>query len=64
MAAKSAHLKVKGMHCTGCEETIENAVGHLPGIRKVNADYVKQTVDIEFDSKSIGESGIRHAIEE
>lgn len=64
MAAKSAHLKVKGMHCTGCEETIENTVSHLPGVRKVNANHVKQTVDIEFDSKSIEESGIRHAIEE
>ncbi|SOD41521.1 Sulfite exporter TauE/SafE [Nitrosovibrio sp. Nv4] len=64
MAAKSIHLKIKGMHCTGCEETIENAVGCLPGVRKVRADYIKQIVDIEFDSKSIAESGIRRAVEE
>ncbi|MEO8767327.1 MAG: heavy metal-associated domain-containing protein [Nitrosospira sp.] len=64
MAIKSTHLKVKGMHCTGCEEIIENAVGHLPGVQKVNADYVKQTVDVEFDNKSTRESGIRRVIEE
>ncbi|MEO6562830.1 MAG: sulfite exporter TauE/SafE family protein [Nitrosospira sp.] len=64
MATKSTHLKVKGMHCTGCEETIENAVGHLPGVQKVNADYAKQAVDVEFDSLLTGESGIRRAIEE
>lgn len=52
------------MHCTGCEETIENAVGCLPGVRKVRADYIKQIVDVEFDSKSIAESGIRRAVEE
>ena len=64
MATKSTHLKVKGMHCTGCEETIENAVAHLPGVQKVNADHVKQTVDVEFDSELAGEGGIRRAIEE
>jgi uncharacterized protein len=64
MAAKSTHLKVKGMHCTGCEETIENAVAHLPGVQKVNADHVRQTVDVEFDSELAGEGGIRRAIEE
>ncbi|SCY44198.1 Sulfite exporter TauE/SafE [Nitrosospira sp. Nl5] len=64
MAAKSTQLKVKGMHCTGCEETIENAVSHLPGVQKVNADHVRQIVDVEFDSASIGESGIRRTIEE
>lgn len=64
MAIKSTHLKIKGMHCTGCEETIENAVGRLPGVQKVKADYVKRTVDIEFDGKLIGDSGIRHTIEE
>ena len=61
---KSRHLKIKGMHCTGCEETIENAVGRLPGVQNVKADYVKQTVDVEFDGKLIADAGIRAAIEE
>ncbi|PTR16890.1 sulfite exporter TauE/SafE [Nitrosospira sp. Nsp2] len=61
---KSTHLKIKGMHCTGCEETIENAIVGLPGVQKVKADYVKQTVDVEFNSKLIGDAGIRLAIEE
>ena len=64
MAIKSTHLKIKRMHCTGCEETIEDAVGHLPGVRKVKADYVKRTVDVEFDGKLIGDGGICRAIEE
>ncbi|HEY6043541.1 MAG TPA: cation transporter, partial [Nitrosospira sp.] len=63
MAIQSTHLKIKGMHCMGCEETIENAVGRLPGVRKVKADYVKRTVDVEFDGKLLGDSGICQAIE-
>ncbi|BCT68831.1 sulfite exporter TauE/SafE family protein [Nitrosospira sp. NRS527] len=64
MTNKISHLKVKGMHCTGCEETIEHAVHHLPGVQKVKADYVKQTVDVEFDGKRIKETDIRDAIKE
>lgn len=64
MAVASIHLKIKGMHCTGCEDTIERAVAALPGVDKVHADYVKQVVDVEFDSKSLPESGIRRVIEE
>ena len=64
MTNKTSHLKVKGMHCTGCEDTIEHAVHHLHGVLKVKADYVKQTVDVEFDGKRIKETDIRNAIEE
>jgi sulfite exporter TauE/SafE/copper chaperone CopZ len=64
MMNKSRHLEVKGMHCTGCEETIENAVRHLPGVRKVKANYVTQAVDVEFDDKLAEEAGIRLAIQE
>jgi sulfite exporter TauE/SafE/copper chaperone CopZ len=60
---KSPHLKIKGMHCTGCEEIIENVIGRLPGVQKVKADYVKQTVDVEFNGKLIGETDIRLAVE-
>ena len=64
MTHEASHLKIKGMHCTGCEETIEHAVAHLPACRKSIADYVKQTVDVEFDGKRIKEIDIRNAIEE
>ena len=64
MTNKASHLKVKGMHCSGCEETIEHAVNRLPGVQKVKADYVKQTVDVEFDAKRIKEIDIRNAIKE
>jgi sulfite exporter TauE/SafE/copper chaperone CopZ len=64
MAIKSTRLKIKGMHCTGCEATIEDAVSRLPGVRRVKADHVKQAVDIEFDGKLVEDSGICRAIEE
>src|SRR5512134_498499 len=52
MAVASIHLRIKGMHCTGCEDTIERAAAALPGVDKVRADYVKQMVAVEFDRRS------------
>jgi copper chaperone CopZ len=63
MMNKSRRLRIKRMHCTGCEETIENALRSLPGIQRVKADYVKRTVDVEFDAELIADVGIRAAIE-
>lgn len=61
---KSRYLRIKGMHCTGCEETIENALCRLPGVQSVKADYVRRTVDVEFDGELIADAKIRAAIEE
>ncbi|QXP86207.1 sulfite exporter TauE/SafE family protein [Methylococcus sp. Mc7] len=52
------------MHCTGCEQTIEGAVGRLPGVKRVQASYATGSVEIEFDDALIREKGLRHAIEE
>jgi len=52
------------MHCTGCEQIIEEAVNRLPGVKHVQASYSKASVEIEFDDTLIRENGLRHAIEE
>lgn len=53
MATKTQQLKVAGMQCSGCEDIICDAVGALPGIIRVEADYGKQTVDVSFDPAQI-----------
>ena len=49
MAMTILSLKVNGMHCGGCERTIETAVGALAGVASVKADHAAGTVLIEFD---------------
>ncbi|MCK5831102.1 MAG: sulfite exporter TauE/SafE family protein [Methylococcales bacterium] len=51
------------MQCTGCEQTIEDAILLLPGIVKVNANYVKNNLAIVFDNNVIGENEFRLALE-
>lgn len=44
-------IKVKGMHCEGCEKRIKNALGDIKGVKKVEADYKKGIVTVEAKSK-------------
>ena len=53
MTIKKVELKVAGMQCTGCEQSIEDAILILPGIVKVKANYVEKTVIIDFDIGNI-----------
>ncbi|MDC3426064.1 heavy-metal-associated domain-containing protein [Aquibacillus sp. 3ASR75-11] len=38
-------LKVKGMHCDGCENRVQKVLSEVVGITKVNADH--QTGEVE-----------------
>lgn len=42
---------VKGMHCSGCEKTIEEALKKIVGVRFIKSDYLKSSVRINFDSE-------------
>ena len=62
MALKTLYLKIAGMHCTGCEQTIEDAMSVLPGISKIAVSYERGEAVIDFDDEFIREAGIRQAI--
>lgn len=62
MSDRHTTLSVNGMHCTGCENTIENAVGALPGIQKVVASYEKAHVLVSYDDTLSSESAIIDSI--
>ena len=45
------NIKIKGMHCEGCEKRIENALGDIKGVKNVEADYKSGTAVVETKSK-------------
>lgn len=63
MAVKTRHLKIEGMQCVGCEESITEAVMALSGIHVVKASYAAQTVDVEYDDALVDVAQIAEAIE-
>lgn len=58
VALVTCEVKINGMTCTGCEQTIENAVIGLEGIKSVEASHTEGMALIvaeadKFDSVSI-----------
>lgn len=57
-------LDVEGMTCTGCENTISNAVKQLGGIVDINADHQTGKVEVTFDITLVDIKSISQAITE
>jgi len=44
-------LQVEGMSCGHCVKSIENSVGAINGVEKVNVQLEAGTVDVEFNNE-------------
>jgi copper chaperone len=62
MTAKT--LSVPGISCDHCKMSIEEAVGELAGVDKVEVDISARTVELSFDDAAVGLNQIIDAIEE
>ena len=47
---KTALLRVNGMTCEGCENTIQTMVGKMEGVKKVKASYTDSLTKVVFDT--------------
>ncbi|MFH1237105.1 MAG: sulfite exporter TauE/SafE family protein [Candidatus Aenigmatarchaeota archaeon] len=61
---KTEKIKIKGMHCTSCEEVIEKQVLKIDGVKACKADYAKQSVVVTFDESKTDIGEIKGKIEE
>ena len=57
-------LSVPEIHCGHCKESIEGAVGALPGVERASVDIDASTVEFDFDGADGTLSAIVDAIEE
>jgi len=60
MHMEQYELTVEGMSCTGCEETVSNAVRRVEGVHRVNTDHETGEVAITADDGT--EADVRQAI--
>lgn len=56
-------LKVEGMSCSQCTDSIKNALCILKGIEHVSVNLDAKTVTVEYDSEVISIDVIRDVIE-
>ncbi len=61
---KTITLAVEGMTCTGCENTIQEAVTKIQGVTAVKASHLDSTAVVSFDPSKTSVSAIGDAITE
>jgi len=61
---KRTALKIGGMHCAGCVNSIQNFVSSLDGVKKCEVNLASEKAVLEFDPKSVDISSIEKAIHE
>jgi len=49
VTTQTATLEINGMTCTGCENTVQEAVTKIPGIISVKASHLDSTAVVSFD---------------
>lgn len=57
-------LQVTGMHCSGCEKSVQLALEELEGVRSADASSRTGIVSVDFDPEMISIEAIRAVIEE
>ena len=60
---EQVELRVRGMSCTGCEQTIQRALARLDGVVRSVADHRAEQVRVVFDPRLTSEQAVRSCIE-
>ncbi len=63
MTVQQAIIRVRQIHCTGCERRIEQAVTQVDGVRQVKADHRHGEVRVVLDDRRTSDAAIRASIE-
>jgi Cu+-exporting ATPase len=63
MAFRKALFKVIGMYCTTCKPIVEKQLRGEQAIRRIDIDFVTDSVIVEYDSDLITQEEIRSRLE-
>lgn len=63
MKAKQTALKIGGMHCAGCVNSIQKHVTNVDGVAKCEVNLASQKAELEFDPSVVSLQTIEKAIQ-
>ncbi|MGH9770247.1 MAG: heavy-metal-associated domain-containing protein [Candidatus Acidiferrales bacterium] len=52
---KSTTLKIEGMRCKGCAQTVKSLVEHEPGVKAIEVSFSDREARILFDAQATSE---------
>lgn len=62
MKLVKVELKVDGMTCTGCENTLKAKISQLDGVNEVEASHVNGVVQVQLQEGKVEVNAIKEAI--
>jgi Cu+-exporting ATPase len=60
---EKAYFKVLGMYCISCKSVVEKQLRNESGIRRIDVDYMIDSVVVEFDPSLITKEEIKDRLE-
>jgi copper chaperone len=60
---EKAFFKVVGMYCTSCKLIVEKQLKNEQAIKKIDIDYMTDSVIVEFDPSLISKQEIKERLE-
>ena len=64
MAKVTTVIKVEGMSCQHCVNSINKAIGELKGVDKVAVDLKAKTVSVDYNQEQLELDQIKEVIED
>ena len=61
--SEKAFFKVVGMYCTSCKPIVEKQLKDEEGVKKIDIDYMTDSVVVEFEPTLITMDEIRQRLE-
>lgn len=59
-----AVIRIEGMHCHRCEQTIQKSINRLPGVIEVEVDFPTSQVSVLFDPHAVTIAELMQAIDQ
>jgi copper chaperone CopZ len=56
-------FKISDMECPNCAMRLEGLEDELPGVKRINASYLKMSMEVDFDEKQLSVAQIMSAVE-
>ena len=63
MTLARATLRVPGLHCPGCVDTVRRVVEAVGGVARVEGDLARREVTVEYDPSLTSLEGIAAVLE-
>ncbi|MFH0748531.1 MAG: heavy metal translocating P-type ATPase [Candidatus Bathyarchaeota archaeon] len=61
---KKTAIKITGMTCTSCAQTVENALSRAKGVSKASVNFASETAYVEYDNLVTNEKALEKVIKD